>query len=91
MIALAWIGVGALVFLTSAAYDWANSHYISANTSGTAAAASGWSGATAVMGLVGLLGILGLSQWLALPEVAGFMFGTYVARRQAIQKKARGA
>lgn len=79
MTPLAWFGLGVVVFVAAAAYDWANSNYIKANADDLAARAAGWSALTSAIGLIGLLGILEISPWLAAPEVAGFSLGTYVA------------
>jgi hypothetical protein len=74
-----WFGLGALVFLSATAYDWANCNYIKASAEDAPGRAAGWSGLTSVFGLIGLLGMLSVSIWLAVPEVAGFMFGSWLA------------
>lgn len=74
-----WAGLALLIFVSAAIYDLANSNYIRANTDNQPVRAAVWSAITAGMGLVGLLGILEVSPWLAVPEVAGFSAGTYLA------------
>lgn len=78
MTGLELVGLGVLVFIAAAAYDWANSNYIKANSDDEYLAML-WSAVTAGFGLVGLLGMLTVSRWLALPEVAGFSAGTGLA------------
>lgn len=79
--ALAWVGLGVLVFVAAAAYDWANSNYIKANADDAPGRAAAWSAATATFGLVGLLGMLTVSPWLSIPEIGGFAAGTFIAVR----------
>jgi hypothetical protein len=88
MTALEWLGLGAVVFVAATAYDWSNSNYIKANSEDDPLRAPAWSGMTAMFGLVGLLGMLSVSRWLAIPEIAGFMFGTWLAVWQR-RRKAR--
>ena len=86
MTSLEWVGLGLLVLVAAAAYDWANSNYIKANASDSYWAMA-WSAVTAGFGLIGLIGMLTISSWLAVPEVAGFSMGTgfaiWMRRRRA--------
>ena len=82
MTSLEWIGLGALVFLAGAVYDWTNARYIRANADGRRLPAACWSMMVGAIGLVGLIGVLQLSRWFALPELAGYGVGTYFGVRK---------
>lgn len=77
MIALAWFGLGCLVFVSAVAYDIAWAQYTRAAAGGKPLRAATWSTAIYAIGLVGLLGVLKLSIWLVAPEIAGLFVGTY--------------
>lgn len=75
MTSLELVGIGVLVFVAAAVYDWANSHYIKANNADSYAAI-GWSGGVGIVAAVGILSMMLVSPWLSLPEVGGYMAGT---------------
>lgn len=82
MTALESIGLGVLVFLAGASYDWCNARYIVATSARRAPQAAMWSMIVGGIGLAGLISVLQLSRWFAIPELAGYGVGTYFAVRR---------
>lgn len=86
-----FFGLGLLVFVAAAAYDWFIAQYVMAVEARHGHRAGLWSGATYAVGLVGTLGILKVSVWLAPFEIVGLYLGTLYAVSQRARREAEGS
>lgn len=69
------------VFLSAAALDYSWSRWTDAVRLRQRIVAANWSVAIGALGLIGFLSIGKYSTWLAIPEIIGWWFGTYLAVR----------
>lgn len=75
----AWTGLCLLLFITGAAYDYAAARWSRCNADDDPIGMAVWAPIVGAIGAVGILGMSKVSPWLALPELAGYSLGSYVA------------
>ena len=75
--------LGVLVFVSSAAIDYAHTRYAYARDAGRAVAASNWSVAQWLAATIGFIVAVKISVWLLPCEAAGLWLGSWLAIRPA--------